>query len=355
MKSFRAPLLAATLCALVPTLALAQPGDKTDKADKGDKGSAKALLASGLKLFAAKDYLGALAVFKDAYARFPSNKILLNIGTTLVKLDRPAEAANAYQRYLDSPDADATKRDEITRVLGDLDKRVGIVEITVEPTGAEVKVGDDEWRPAAEVARVRVMPGAVTIRGRKAGFRDAESAATATAGAKTAVALKLAATPVATTTAGGATTTTTTTTGGDLSVGSSFQPERRARFGMVALAHVDPSNKGGAAVVGAVADIWQDRLSARAAAILGPYFGGYVGATFAVLTTRVRPIIVAAVPVFRSEGWRVAIRGAGGVELAVNRHLSVIAELGVEHLFNPQDSVDKATLFVPALGVSGRL
>src|SRR4051812_38869885 len=119
--AMRARLTIAIMAALAGT-ASAQPS--------GDKVDAKALMQSGVKLLEAKDYLGALTVFNGAYARFPSAKILLNIGTTLKLLDRRADAANAYQRYLDSADSDPARRAEVTTVLAELDKSVGRVEVS---------------------------------------------------------------------------------------------------------------------------------------------------------------------------------------------------------------------------------
>lgn len=340
------------LCALLVTsLALVAPvgAQPKDKPVEGDKGSAKALLASGLKLFKTQDFLGALAVFKDAYARFPSDKILLNIGTTLIKLDRFAEAANAYQQYLDSPEADPAKVPEAQRQLADLDKKVGIVELTVDPVDAEIQVGGEDWRPASQVKRVRVAPGKTTISARREAYKDASTVLDLLAGSTKATTLKLDPVPVVTT------NPTTPVVIGASSIGTIYEgPKPRSRIGVLALAHVDPSAPGAAGVVGLVGDI-TDRIGIRAAAILGPKFGGYAGASFAIMTSRVRPIVAVAMPVFRSDGWRWSVRGAGGVEVAFNRNVSVIAELGVEHLFNPEDSVESSTLFVPALGVSGRL
>src|SRR5262249_23249741 len=121
-------IVAASL--LVAGVASAQPKPPPPSGDKTD---AKALMLSGVKLLEAKDYLGALAVFKDAYARFPSAKILLNIGTTQKLLNRNAEAANTYQRYLESKDADPARRTEITQILADIDKLVGKLEISSTP------------------------------------------------------------------------------------------------------------------------------------------------------------------------------------------------------------------------------
>src|SRR3954470_12544237 len=110
----RSLLVAASLVAAGP--AAAQPGSPPPNGDKVD---AKALMQSGIRLLDAKDYLGALAVFKDAYARFPSAKILLNIGTTLTLLDRKVDAANAYQKYLDAPDTDPAKRADVTAAVAE--------------------------------------------------------------------------------------------------------------------------------------------------------------------------------------------------------------------------------------------
>src|SRR6185295_5080845 len=110
-------VFAIAACALPAPIAVAQPA-----APVADKVDARALMQSGLKLYAAQDYLGALAVFRTAYTRFPSAKILINIGTTLIKLDRKADAANTYQRYLDSPDADRARRPEVITAIAELDQ-----------------------------------------------------------------------------------------------------------------------------------------------------------------------------------------------------------------------------------------
>lgn len=51
--------------------------------------------------------------------------ILLNIGTTQNLLARKAEAGNTYQRYLDAPDADPAKKNDVIAALADIDKAVG--------------------------------------------------------------------------------------------------------------------------------------------------------------------------------------------------------------------------------------
>jgi hypothetical protein len=323
------------------TSVLAQPAPPVE----GDKGDAKALLQSGLKLFAAKDYLGALSVFETAYARFPSGKILLNIGTTLRKLDRRAEAANAYQRYLDADDGDPAKRPEVSKVLAELDADLGILEITVTPADAELQVGVGRWTPAAQLAKVRVDAGDVVVRARKPGYVATEQSVSLGAGTRRSVALALAAEPEVTTSGGG--------TGVEGGVQATLEPEARSRLGAFGVAHIDPANQGMAVLVGLTADT-VSRLQVQVAAVLGPSYGMYAGATFAFLDGRVRPIIAAGVPVFFSDGARLSLRAAAGVELALNRHFALIAELGVEYAVNPEPSITP-TLFIPALGATARL
>ena len=65
--------------------------------------AAQALMVEGVKRLQAKSYDQALANFLEAYAKFPSPKILLNIGSTLRDMGRSADAANTYQRYLSDP------------------------------------------------------------------------------------------------------------------------------------------------------------------------------------------------------------------------------------------------------------
>src|SRR6266404_2785015 len=113
---------------------------------------------------------GALAVFNDAYKRFPSAKILLNIGTTEALLERKAEAANSYQKYLDSPDADPAKKADVATQLAELDKASGRLELAITPADAEVLL-DDNWVLASTVKVWRVVPGTYTIKVRKPGYR----------------------------------------------------------------------------------------------------------------------------------------------------------------------------------------
>jgi hypothetical protein len=335
-------LLAMVTLAATGTAWSQAPSPETDKLD------AKALMQSGLKLYAARDFLGALAVFKTAYTRFASAKILLNIGTTLTRLDRKAEAANAYQRYLDASDSDRARRGEVQKVLGELDAAVAILELSITPGEAELQINDEDWIHAASETRHRVTPGPVTVRARHPDYRPEEHTVHASAGEKLPVAIALAELPPPPAPAG-----PSIAEPGVRAVAAVEPP--RSRLGVPAIAHIDVDHPGGAGLFGVTVDVTR-RLQAQAAVIIGPSRGAYAGASFALTVGRLRPILSAGLPVFVSSGARFSIRGAGGLELDLGRHLALIAELGIEHLFNPESELDANPLiFVPAIGAAGRL
>jgi hypothetical protein len=58
---------------------------------------------------------------------------------------------------------------------------------------------------------------------------------------------------------------------------------------------------------------------------------------------------------FMSHGTRFGVRSAGGFDLAVNRRLAVIVELGLEYMLNPGSDVQHRTLLIPAVGAVARL
>jgi len=299
----------------------------------------------GNKLFDDKNYLGALAVFKEAYARFPSVKILLNIGVTLNRLERFADAANAFTRYIDSPDADASMKPDLVNAIADIDKSVGVLDLSVLPGDAQVQVNDGQWVAATVYKAYRVPAGNYEVHAKKDGFQPHTTSGAVAAGVHQAVSITLAAIPEKTK------EIIKIVPGG---VEGSVQPEGpRSQVGAIAIEHLDVLNSGAATIIGVTFDVF-DRLQIQGGALLGPSYGGYLGAAFAVLPGKFRPIVVAGMPVFNSNGARYGIRGAGGLELQINRHLSLIAEIGVEYLFNPEMDI-KDTMFIPAVGASGRL
>lgn len=330
----------------------AKPEAKPDA--PAGKVDAQALVQSGVKLLKQKDYLGALAVFRDAYERFPSVKLLLNIGTTLKLLGRNAEAANAYQRYLDDPEADPARVSEVGDVLATLDRVLGRVQLgaaTGTPDDAEVSINGGEWLPLPQAKLLRVDPGAFQLAARRDGFSPFELSGTVAAGELVEAKLQLVALPPEP--AVGGEGAALGADGEPLSVRRGAGDERRSHLGLMLRGHFHISPAGAAALVGPTVDL-TDRIELNAAALIGRFRGGYLGGSYAVLPGRFRPIASAGVLIVSDDGARVAVRAAAGLEVVVNRNLSVFAELGGEHLFNPPMTVF-SNAFVPSAGVFGRL
>lgn len=310
-----------------PEPAPAPPPEDTGKQD------ARSLMASGVSLLQAKDYRAALAIFKEGYQRYPSAKFLLNIGTTLKALGRNAEAANAYQRYLDAPDTDATRQREITDLLGTLDATVGKLAIAITPVDAEVMVGDSDWMTPAEARFFRVDPGEVEVRGRCPGYLGKTVEVTARLGTSVDVSLALEEKKA--------------------DVGEVIVRDAGpGRWSAIAHVHVDAKLRGAAAVVGAGV-LLADRVHVTASALLGATPGAMPAATVHLLRGRLRPYVTLALPVFFSSGARVSARAAVGAMLRVGRRLEFVLEAAGERALNPEGDIDDWAV-VPAAGTHVR-
>lgn len=334
----RSVVLVAALV-LAPQLARADDGAPQDP-----KEEARSLNQTGVNLLNKKDYRGALAVFKDAYSKYPSAKILLNIGTTLKALGRDVEAANTYQQYLDAADTDPNRKAEIDAILAELDSKLAHLVLQVAPADAEIQLNLGEWLPAAKLHDYRVAAGSYRVSARRDGFAPGEQRGDAAVGVVTTVSINLIEEPPE---------EELHVEGEKPEVIVPVESNTRARFGATVGANIDPKNKGAAASVGIVVGV-VERLEITAAALLGPNQGGYLGATVYVLTGRWRPTLSIGAPTFFSDGARVSARGAGGLEVVASKHLSLVAEVGVERVLNPEPDIDKWAV-IPSLAVHGRL
>ncbi len=388
MGWLRAGLVAAvTVLAIAPT-ASAEDGDggggDAAAAEAAAKADAQKLVTEGVALLKKKAYVDALAKFEAAYARFPSPKILLNIGTTLRDMGRLAEAANVYQRYMADPATTADRVGEVKQILNDLDRQLVLLTIEVTPSGTDVSIDDGPWTSTAGALVTRVMPGKHVLRGRKAGLDPAEVEIEGKAGEKrtATVALKVSevvgnpggtavTTGGGTQTGSGAGTAEGTAAGTRTEVavlppeeeeGDPFLPpvdedpgvqERRHLPGVVVQARIDGKLRGAAVAIGVVyapVEIVELELTA----LLSNAYGAYLGARYRFLPTKIRPLVAGGVPVFFDDGARFGFRIAAGGELVLDARFSVIAELGFEHFFNPNVGIE-ANVLVPIIGVHGHL
>lgn len=132
--------------------------------------------------------------FKTAYSLSSSPKILGNMGYCAMKLERDAEAVDAYARYLrEVPDVDAEERAQIVRDLQTLS--VGIVRVTLTVSEPKALVSDvripvrgdkitNVYTPENGKLTLGVRAGHHVFTVRAPGFQEATWEVDAFAGAK---------------------------------------------------------------------------------------------------------------------------------------------------------------------------
>ena len=153
------------VAAAIAALATTAPARADEAADRR---AAKALLDEGVALYDQGDYNAALDLFARGYQIYPSATLLMNMGPTFVQLGRGAEAANAYQAFLDDASTTGPRASEIRSSLAILDTTLGKV-VVVAPPAMEIQFGDGPWQPAPRAHLVRVPPGTYVVRARQDG------------------------------------------------------------------------------------------------------------------------------------------------------------------------------------------
>ncbi|MFT3766535.1 MAG: PEGA domain-containing protein [Minicystis sp.] len=161
-------LFAAALAATMLAVTSAAPAGEA-----ADKAAAAKLLREGNQLLGDGDYVAALDKFRAAYARYPSAKILLNIGTTLRQLGRNIEAAETYEAYLKDPKAEPAKVAGLQRILQEIEAIIARVRIEVNEPGATVRLDSKEIRDFKSGMEIRVEAGDHTIIAERSGFPPA--------------------------------------------------------------------------------------------------------------------------------------------------------------------------------------
>lgn len=155
-------------------------------ADEKVSAEARAHFEAGVSLLQDPDgarYEEAYREFLTAYDQSHSARVLGNVGLCAMKLERDAEAIDAYSRYLDeAPDIDPVERDQIRRDLVTLKSGVVRVTLTVSPPGAkivDVRVAvrgepvTNVYSPNGDKITIGIRPGHHVLRAKVA---DRESA-----------------------------------------------------------------------------------------------------------------------------------------------------------------------------------
>lgn len=333
---------------------------------------ARQLNVDGVALLSKNDYSGALEKFQQAYEAFASPKVLLNIAAALAKLQRLADAANVYQRWLDDPGADSARRKEVQTLLTSYDAKVGRLAISASEPDAEVKIegwsepwqvagASPEWIAAASVALERVPAGSYVVHARKEGFQPADASGEVAAGVSVDVSLALVAevkqepkrndvvdhpkTHVAVVEPAG-------DVHRDVVPVESRAPGAIQLGGVVDVA-IDGKGQGLAMCPGILVRVAR-RVDVVGKALIGGSTGGYLGASLQLLAGTFRPTIGAGVPLFFSNGVRAGVRGSAGLDVEIGARFAAIAEVGAEYVFNAE-MTKLAFDIVPVLGVRARL
>ncbi len=393
-------------------------GDPSIKVDDPKARSlAQALMNEGVHQLKNHGYDQALANFLEAYDKFPSPKILLDIASTLRDMGRLADAANTYQRYLSDPATGAERVAEVKGLLIKLDEELTILTLRVFPRGSDLSIDGGPYAAVGSSLLTRVRPGIHLVRVRRGtavtevnvnGFEGENkevSAALKVEVGDDLVAVKPATTPAAT--PAGAVTPPAPPpehvdgwliTGTQYAAADATGRERKVRAGYAGaeVAAIVPAFEtsdtgvviihrgediGSGAIAIARASAWKnnsyccaggvgfayaanDRFELDLIVLRSGIWGGFLGARYRLLTGWLRPYAAAGMPIFfysaanttmtTSNYVSPGIRVGGGVELRINGHFSVEGDLGYEHFFNIHGTFEPNQI-VPTVGVIGRL
>ncbi len=322
------------------------------RADDAAQREARALFTAGNQQLQEGDYVGALDLFRAAHARYPNVKILLNIGTTLRQLGRYAEAADAYEAYLQDPGADAGKKAELTKLLVDLDGRVARLKVTVDGGAAQVRVDGKVVGKPGEVVLLRVEPGPHVISADREGAALVSQNVTVVAGAQAVVALHVMPPaapalppppPVA------------PPPGAPIDVPPPAPQSRshRGQLGAVLRADIDGQRGGAVAALGLSYGIG-DHVEVNTTALVGRDKGVEPGATVLILRGAWKPRVSLGVPIFFTDGVHPGVHASAGAQWEPLRYLGFFVDVGVAAFPNAPAGVDKV-VFVPAAGLQPRI
>jgi len=139
-------------------------GTVAAQGDDSSRARAGALVDEGVALFRKGDAAAALDRFEQARALYPSPKIDFDIGEALRALGRTAEAAEAYDRFLEETGADsrdvASQRQTARNQLDRLERQLARIALKIEPDDPAREIRVDGLVAAVRPGRpLHLMPG----------------------------------------------------------------------------------------------------------------------------------------------------------------------------------------------------
>ena len=289
-------------------------------ADEESERRARALFAEGMKQVDAGDFEKALARFEQAYALFPTIRILLNIAGMLGELGRNAEAADAYARYLDSPEADPAMKPDAKKRLAELDALLAKIQFELGAPGMRVRIDGKRTLEPRAGSLTRVEPGTHTVVGEQEGATNVAVTLTVAAGETKLVKLE-----------------PTILTHG-------------RQIGAVARIDIEGHGRGVVGVLGLTYGV-TERVELSVAALLGSSKGIEPGVTVAILKGVWKPIVALGVPVFfRTDGAFPGVRMGAGLAWNPIRPFGAFAQAALAVFPSAPRGFDKV-VFLPTVGV----
>ena len=123
--------------------------------------AARTLAQEGALLFEMADFQGSLDKFKQAYDRFPSPKLFLNVGQALRGLSRNVEALEAFERFLaEATDAGPEYQAQAIAQVVELKGKLARLAIACNRPGAVVTIDGDKRCAIPLEKPLAVEPGA---------------------------------------------------------------------------------------------------------------------------------------------------------------------------------------------------
>jgi len=174
MKHLTAAIVA-VLCAAAP--ALAAPPPWADGVPEATQDKANAIYEEGNTLFAQQAHAPALEKYRAAIALWDHPRIRFNLAVTLIRLDRPLEAADELEKALrfGAEPFDKNLYQQALDYQALLKGRVGYVEATCSKAGAKATLDGKPWFDCPGTQKMRVMAGEHIVEGKLEGWVPAAS------------------------------------------------------------------------------------------------------------------------------------------------------------------------------------
>jgi hypothetical protein len=183
-------LLACALCFVLSMVAM------TPRAFADDASESRTRRELGQEYYRQGRYQEALDMFLEAYRLVQTPTLAHDLAQTYALLDRPVQAFNWYQTFLRVSEADTSLAAARTQTQTEIERlrgRVGLLDLTSDPPGAEIFVDRVELGSWGTTPLLLAVPaGHHALTARAAGHHDATAAADATLGTSVPVALTLA-------------------------------------------------------------------------------------------------------------------------------------------------------------------